>query len=75
MQPGELDNLTKEMIYIAVSVASNCDYCIHSHTASAFAKGMTDGQYQELLAVVSMASQTNALATALKPPIDSQYSK
>ena len=41
MAPGSLDNLTKEMIYIAVSVANNCDYCIHSHTASAFAKGMS----------------------------------
>lgn len=73
MQPGALDLLTKEMIYVAVSVANNCDYCIHSHTASAFAKGMTEAQYGELLAVVGMASQTNALATALKVPIDAQF--
>src|SRR5512139_1605981 len=73
MQPGALDALTKEMIYVAVSVANNCDYCIHSHTASAFAKGMTEAQYGELLAVVGMASQTNALATALKVPIDPQF--
>lgn len=73
MRPGALDPLTKEMIYIAVSVANNCDYCIHSHTASARAKGMTDAQYAELLAVVGMASQTNALATALKIPIDPQF--
>ena len=61
MQPGALDALTKEMIYIAVSVANNCDYCIHSHTASARAKGMTEAQYAELLAVIGMASETNAL--------------
>jgi len=73
MKPGALDPLTKEMIYVAVSVANNCDYCIHSHTASARAKGMTDAQYAELLAVVGMASQTNALATALKVPIDPQF--
>ena len=73
MAPGALDPLTKELIYIAVSVANNCDYCIHSHTASARAKGMTDAQYSELLAVVGMASQTNALATAMKVPIDPKY--
>ena len=73
MQPGALDPLTKEMIYIAVSVANNCDYCIHSHTAAARAKGMTDAQYQELLAVIGMASQTNALSTAMKVPVDPQF--
>jgi AhpD family alkylhydroperoxidase len=73
MQPGALDPLTKEMLYVAVSVANNCDYCIHSHTASAFAKGMTQAQYQELLAVVGMASETNALSTAMKVPVDSQF--
>ncbi len=73
MKPGELDALQKEMLYIAVSIANNCDYCIHSHTASAFAKGMTDGQYQELLAVVAMAHQTNALATGLKVPVDEGF--
>ncbi len=73
MQPGVLDGLTKELIYIAVSITNNCDYCIHSHTASAFAKGMTEEQYQELLAVIGMAHQTNALATGMKVPIDPQY--
>ena len=75
MAPGALDPLTKEMIYIAISIANNCDYCIHSHTASAFAKGMTPDQYEELLAVVGMASDTNALATAMKVPVDSPYNK
>lgn len=73
MGPGSLDPVVKEMLYVAVSIANNCDYCIHSHTASAFAKGMSEDQYQELLAVVGMASQTNALATALKVPIDPQF--
>ncbi len=75
MQPGALDALTKEMIYVAVSVANNCDYCIHSHTANAFAKGMTPAQYQELLAVIGMASETNSLSTAMKVPVDPQYLK
>ncbi len=73
MQPGALDALTKEMIYVAVSIAHNCEYCIHSHTASATARGMTAEQYQELLSVVAMASQTNALANALQVPIDPQF--
>ncbi len=71
--PGTIDPLVREMIYIAVSVANNCDYCIHSHTASAFAKGMTKEQYAELLAVVGMAFETNALSTAFKVPIDPQF--
>ena len=75
MAEGELDSLTKEMIYIAVSVANNCDYCIHSHTASAFNKGMTPGQYEELMAVVGMAHQTNGLASGLKPPVDDGFLK
>ncbi len=73
MSPGELDPVVKEMLYIAVSAANNCDYCVHSHTASARAKGMTPGQYAELLAIVAMASQTNALANALKVPVDEEF--
>lgn len=75
MQAGTIDSLTKEMIYIAVSIANNCDYCVHSHTASAFKKGMSAAQYQELLAVVGMAHQTNALSIAMKVPIDPQFLK
>jgi len=75
MAEGELDSLTKEMIYIAVSVANNCDYCIHSHTASAFNKGMTPGQHEELMAVIGMAHQTNGLASGLKPPVDDGFLK
>lgn len=74
MKPGALDALTKEMIYIAVSIANSCDYCIHTHTAAAFGKGMTEAKYQELLAVVAMAHQTNALANGMQVPIDPQFS-
>ena len=73
MGPGELDGLTKELIYIAVSVANSCDYCIHSHTAAARAKGMTEQQYAELLAVIGMAHQTNGLVTTLKVPVDDVF--
>lgn len=75
MQPGAIDSLTKEMIYIAVSIANNCDYCIHSHTASAVTKGMTSEQYQELLSVIALASQTNALANGMKVPVDEAYQR
>ena len=68
-----LDPLTKELIYIAVSVTNNCSYCIHSHTAAARAKGMTEQQHAELLAVIGMASETNALATAMQIPIDPEF--
>ena len=73
MKPGALDPLTKEMLYIAVSIANNCEYCIHSHTAAARARGMTETQYAELLAVVGMASQTNALVTGMKVPVDEGF--
>lgn len=73
MAPGALDGLTKELIYIAVSTANGCDYCIHSHTASARAKGMSEAQYAELLSVIGMAHQTNGLATAMKVPVDPEF--
>ena len=73
MGPGTLDPLTKELIYIAVSVSNGCGYCIHSHTAAARAKGMTDAQHTEALTVIAMASQTNALATALGVEVDERF--
>ena len=72
--PGELDPLTREMIYIAVSTANACEYCVHSHTAMARAKGMTDAQHAELVSIIMLASQTNALATALQVPVDPEFS-
>src|ERR1700709_2048145 len=74
VEPGALDPLTKELIYIAVSTTNSCSYCIHSHTAAARAKGLTDDQYGELLAVMGMASETNALANAMQIPVDPEYS-
>ena len=73
MGPGEIDPLTKELIYIAVSVANACSYCTHSHTAAARAKGMTDAQYSELVAIIGMAHQTNGLVTALQVPTDAEF--
>ena len=72
--PGGLDPLTKELIYIAVSTINSCSYCVHSHTAAARAKGLTDQQHGELLAVVGLAATTNALATALQIPVDPEFS-
>ena len=73
MAPGPLDPLTRELIYIAVSITNGCSYCTHSHTAAARVKGMTDGQYSDFLAVVGMASQTNALVTGLQIPVDPEF--
>ena len=73
MAPGALDPLTKELLYVAVSTANGCEYCIHSHTAAAKAKGMTPEMHGELLAVVAMASQTNALVTAMQVEVDDQF--
>jgi AhpD family alkylhydroperoxidase len=73
MAPGTLDPLTKELLYVAVSVTNGCEYCIASHTASARKKGMTDEQLAELLAVVGMANQTNALATGYGVPVDDAF--
>lgn len=73
MAPGALDPLVKELIYIAVSTTNNCGYCIHSHTAAARAKGMTEAQHAELLNVIAMAAQTNALATALQVEVDDRF--
>jgi AhpD family alkylhydroperoxidase len=72
-KPTQLDPLTKEMIYIAVSVANACSYCIHSHTAAARAKGMTDAQHAELLAIIALAAKTNHLANGLQLPIDPAF--
>ena len=73
MGPGDLDPLVKEMIYIAVSTANGCSYCIHSHTAAARAKGMTPAQHGELLGVIGMAMQTNGLVTGLQVPVDEAF--
>ena len=73
MGPGVLDAKTKEMLYVAVSIAHGCNYCIHSHTAAARAKGMTEAEYAELLAIVGMASETNRLVMALGVEVDDGF--
>ena len=74
MRPGSaLDPLTKEMIYIAVSTANACSYCVHSHTAAARAKGMTEAQHADLLRVIATAARTNHLVTALQVPVDPAF--
>jgi AhpD family alkylhydroperoxidase len=73
MAPGALDPLTKELLYVAVSVTNGCEYCIASHSASARKKGMTEEQLAELLAVVGMANETNALATGYGVPVDEAF--
>ena len=71
--PSSLDPLTKELVYIAVSVANGCGYCVHSHTAAARAKGMTAAQHADLLGLIGLAAKTNHLATALQVPVDAAF--
>ena len=71
--PSSLDPMTKELIYAAVSIANSCEYCIHSHTAAAKAKGMTEEQYAEFLSIVSLAGRTNHLLNGIKVPVDPEF--
>jgi AhpD family alkylhydroperoxidase len=73
MAPGALDGLTKEMIYVAVSVSNGCDYCIASHSAAARKAGMSEAMFGELMAVVGMANETNRLANGYRVPIDPAF--
>ncbi len=73
MGPGELDPKTKELVYLAVSITNNCEYCMASHGAAARAKGATDAQINELYAVVGLANMTNRLANAYQVPVDPQF--
>jgi AhpD family alkylhydroperoxidase len=75
MAPGALDALTKELIYVAVSVTNNCGYCIATHTVAAQKKGMTDVMFTELMAVIGMASEANNLVTGYQVEIDDQFKK
>ena len=73
MAPGALDPLTKEMVYLAVSVTNGCAYCIASHTAAARKAGMTEAMFGELMAVTGMANETNRLVNGYRVPIDAAY--
>ena len=73
MGPGALDPLTKELIYLAVSITNGCAYCSHSHGAAAKAKGMTPAMFAELMGIVGMANQTNKLADGYRVPVDERF--
>ncbi len=73
MAPGALDTLTKEMLYVAVSVTNQCPYCIASHTAAARKAGMTEAMFAELMAVVGVANETNRLVSGYQVPIDDRF--
>lgn len=70
---SSLDPLTKELVYITASIVNGCSYCVHSHTAAAKAKGMTQQQYAELLSIIGLAAKTNQLATGLQVPVDAAF--
>ncbi len=70
---GALDPLTKELIYVAVSTTNECAYCVASHSASARKKGMTEEMFGELMAIVGMANETNALVAGYRVEIDEQF--
>ena len=71
--PGKLDPLTKELVYLAVSVTNQCDYCIASHSAMARAKGMTEEMHEEFMAVVLAAQKGNKITTAYRVPVDAAF--
>ena len=73
MAPGALDPLTKEMIYVAVSVSNQCDYCIASHSAAARKAGMSDAMFKELMSVVGMANESNRLVAGYQVEIDEKF--
>jgi len=71
--PSDLDPLTKELIYLAVSVVNNCEYCVHSHSAAARAKGMTAAQHAEVLQIIALAGKTNLISNAMQVPVDPEF--
>jgi AhpD family alkylhydroperoxidase len=73
MAPGALDPLTKELLYLAVSITNGCAYCSHSHGAAAKGRGMTREMFAELMAIVGMANQTNKLADGYRVPVDERF--
>jgi AhpD family alkylhydroperoxidase len=75
MTPGALDTVTKEMIYLAVSVTNGCAYCIASHGTAARNAGMTEQMFGELMAVVGMANETNRLANGYRVPVDPAFDR
>jgi AhpD family alkylhydroperoxidase len=73
MAPGALDPLTKELIYVAVSITNNCEYCMASHGFAARQKGANDAMLNEAFAVAGLANMTNRLANAYRVPVDEAF--
>lgn len=73
MGPGKLDPVTKELIYLTVSIMNDCEYCIHTHTHFARMKGMTDAQYNEMLDIIGLATEGNRMMTAMQVPVDERF--
>ena len=73
MRKGSLDPVTKELIYVAVSITNSCEYCIRSHTAAAKKKGATDQMIKEMIDVVGIANQNNKLVEAYQVEVDKIY--
>jgi len=73
MKKGALDEMTKELIYIAVSMTNSCEYCIKSHSIAAKKKGATNKMLSELIAVVAMANETNRLVESYQVKVDKVY--
>jgi AhpD family alkylhydroperoxidase len=71
--PGELDPLTRELIYLAVSITNGCEYCIGSHRAAAVSKGMTEAMFGELMSVIAVANSNNRLANGYQVPLDEKF--
>jgi len=70
MGKGELDPAVKELIYVAVSITNNCEYCIKSHSLAAKKKGATDRMINEMIAIVGMANETNRLVEGYQVEVD-----
>ena len=73
MKKGALDEMTKELIYIAVSITNSCEYCIKSHSSAAIKKGASKDMLSELIAVVGMANETNKLVESYQVKVDEIY--
>jgi len=71
--PGRLDPLTKELVYLAISIANQCEYCIASHGTMARRKGMTDEMHEEFMRVVLAAQKGNKIAMAYRVPVDAAF--
>ena len=73
MKKGALDHVTKELIYVAVSITNGCEYCIRSHSLAAKKKGATDEMLKEMFAVVGLANKNNKLVDSYQVELDEIY--